>query len=141
MNKKDTIILKLKQKGVKVTPQRIAIINYLENVQSHPTAEDIYLKVVKDYPTISLATIYNTMEKLEEIDEVIKLKISKDNIVNYEYKNEPHHHFYCKKCNKIFDVNVECKISNSKNINGHKVEEVHGYFKGICVNCLKKQSK
>ena len=138
MNKKESIILKLKQKGAKVTPQRIAIIDFLEKFKIHPTAEDIYLAIIKNYPTISLATIYNTMDKLEEIDEVIKLKISDDNIVNYEYKNDPHHHFYCKSCKKIFDINIECKISNTKKINGHKVEEVHGYFKGICKNCLKK---
>lgn len=138
MNKKEEIILRLKQKGVKVTPQRIAIIDYLENAKDHPTAEDIYLAIIKNYPALSLATVYNTMEKLEDLDEVIKLKISKDNIVNYEYNHDPHYHFYCKKCKKIFDINMESEISKNKNINGHKIEEFHGYFKGICKNCIKK---
>jgi Fur family peroxide stress response transcriptional regulator len=137
MAKKESIILKLRQKGVKVTPQRIAIINYLEDFKNHPTAEDIYHAIIKNYPAISLATVYNTLEKLEEIDEITKLKISDDNKVNYEYDQSPHHHFYCKACKKIFDIHVECEISKKQNFDGHKIEEVHGYFKGLCKNCLK----
>ncbi len=138
MNKKESIILKLKQKGVKVTPQRIAIINYLEEVKDHPTAEDIYLAIIKNYPTISLATVYNTLDKLEEINEITKLKISEDNKVNYEYDSLPHHHFYCKDCKKIFDIDVACEFSKKQYFDGHKIEEVHGYFKGLCKNCLNK---
>jgi Fur family transcriptional regulator, peroxide stress response regulator len=131
------IISNLKNKGVKVTPQRIAIIDFLEKNKIHPTAEEIYENVSKAFPSISLATIYNTLEKLEEIGELKKIKISDENKVNYEAIMEPHHHFYCRSCKKIFDIDVKCSFSALKEVEGNKIEEIHGYFKGICKNCLK----
>ena len=104
MSKINAIIKKLRYKNIKVTPQRIAIINFLEENKIHPTAEIIFKNIVKDYPSISLATIYNTLDKLIEINEISKLKISNDNKVNYENNLIPHHHFYCKKCKNIFDI-------------------------------------
>jgi Fe2+ or Zn2+ uptake regulation protein len=132
------IIEKLREKGVKVTPQRIAIINYLQNNLNHPDVEEIYNHVLEEYPTISLATIYNTLDKLEEINEVVKLKITDDNKVNYDYKKKPLHHFYCKKCGNIFDVDIVCDYAKMLVVQGHKIDEVHGYFKGICSKCNKK---
>jgi Fur family transcriptional regulator, peroxide stress response regulator len=133
---KKEIILKLKNKGVKVTPQRVAIIDYLEKNRTHPSAEEIYAFIVKEYPSISLATVYNTLEKLEELNAIQKLKISDDNKVNYEYDLMPHSHFYCRKCKKIYDISVDEKLKNN-NIEGNQVEETHIYYKGICLNCLK----
>jgi Fe2+ or Zn2+ uptake regulation protein len=132
---KNEIIMKLKQKGVKVTPQRVAIIDFLEKNRVHPSAEQIYDYIIKDYPSISLATIYNTLEKLEELEAVKKLKISDDNKANYEYDLTPHSHFYCKKCNTIYDIPLD-EDDSKKTINGNKIEEVHIYYKGICKKCL-----
>jgi Fur family transcriptional regulator, peroxide stress response regulator len=136
MNKINEIILNLKEKGVKVTPQRVAIIDFLEKNKIHPTADEIYENVSKTFPSISLATIYNTLEKLEEIGAITKIKISDENKVNYEAILEPHHHFYCRKCKKIFDIDIKCSFSILKEVEGNKIEEIHGYFKGICKNCL-----
>jgi len=133
---RDIIIKRLKEEGVKVTPQRIAVIDFLEKNKIHPSAEDIYEYIVKTYPTISLATIYNTLDKLEEIGKVKKIKIADDNRVNYEYDLSNHQHFFCKKCKKIFDINNENFCYDLNNIDGHKVEETYIYFKGICKNCL-----
>lgn len=137
MNKKKIIISKLRDHGVKVTPQRVAIIDYLEKNKIHPTAEDIYNSVINEYPSISLATVYNTLDKLEEIKQIIKIKIADENKVNYEYDFEPHYHFYCKLCKKIYDIDIPCEYSKKEEIEGHKIEEVHGYFRGICKNCRK----
>jgi Fe2+ or Zn2+ uptake regulation protein len=137
MSNINEIIIKLREKNIKVTPQRIAIINFLEENRIHPTAEIIFENIVKNYPAMSLATVYNTLEKLEEINEISKLKITEENIVNYDINLNNHHHFYCKKCKKIFDVDINCDYFKVKNIGGNLIEEVHGYFKGICKNCLK----
>jgi Fe2+ or Zn2+ uptake regulation protein len=50
-----------------------------------------------------------------------------------------HHHFYCKKCGKILDIDLSCPNIEKMSEFGHKVEEVHGYIKGICNKCLKKK--
>jgi Fe2+ or Zn2+ uptake regulation protein len=136
MNKINDIIKKMRDNNIKVTPQRIAIIKFLEENKIHPTAEKIFNNIIKDYPTISLATIYNTLEKLEEINEIYKLKITDDNKVNYENNLNPHHHFYCKKCKNIFDIDIKCDYFNIKIVEGNHIEEVHGYFKGLCKNCF-----
>jgi len=129
------IIETLKKKGVKVTPQRVAIIKYLENDNDHSSAEQIYSRIIKEFPAVSLATVYNTLEMLEEINMISKIKISDDNIVNYDYQKIPHHHFYCKKCKKIYDIEISCQIAQTKKFQGYIIEEVYGYFKGICKKC------
>jgi Fur family peroxide stress response transcriptional regulator len=135
----EELVEKLREKGVKITPQRLAVLKFLENGQKHYTAEEIYQAICKEYPAISLATIYNTLDMLVEINEVTKLKISDDNVVNYEYNNsEPHHHFYCKNCKKIVDIDIQCQIAQMKEYHGFMIDEVHGYFKGLCPECYKK---
>jgi Fe2+ or Zn2+ uptake regulation protein len=136
MNRINEIIKKLRVKNIKVTPQRIAIIKFLEENRVHPTAEIIYNNISKEYPSISLATVYNTLEKLEEINEISKLKIADENIVNYDINLNSHHHFYCKKCKNIFDIDIKCDYFKINIIEGNHIEEAHGYFKGICKNCF-----
>jgi Fur family transcriptional regulator, peroxide stress response regulator len=136
MPKNEVIINKLREKGIKVTPQRIAIINYLEtNRKYHPSIEDIYTFVIREYPTISLATVYNTMDKLEEINEVVKLRVGEENKVNYDYDVSYHNHFFCKKCGQIYDIEEPLAFFDKNEINGHTIEEVHAYFKGKCKKC------
>ena len=135
MHVKEIVISKLREKGVKVTPQRLAILDYLERSHTHPSAEEIYSAIVKSYPAISVATVYNTLDMLVDLGQVIKLKIGEDR-VNYEYNLMPHHHFYCKKCRRIYDIMVDCPIAKKTEVEGHKIEECHGYFKGVCQNCL-----
>jgi Fe2+ or Zn2+ uptake regulation protein len=127
------IITGLKSKGIKITIQRLAIIDFLANNPIHPTAEDIYSEVKKDFSSMSLATVYNTLEKLEEIGEIIKLRMS-DKKFNYEYNLLPHNHFYCKKCKRILDIWKEV-ISSKNEIDGHKIEETQVCYKGYCKEC------
>jgi Fur family peroxide stress response transcriptional regulator len=140
MSKIKNTIEKLKLKKFKLTPQRIAIINFLNHNPIHPSAETIYNHIKEDYPTISLATIYNTLEKLEEIGELIKLKVSNTNKINYEFNTTPHQHFFCKRCTKIYDIWKEVK-QNIKIIDGHNIEEVQVCYKGTCKSCNNSKDK
>ncbi|MFC1616984.1 Fur family transcriptional regulator [Candidatus Margulisiibacteriota bacterium] len=131
------IIESLKEKQVKVTPQRVAVIEYLEKNPVHPTADDIFRAVSKKFPAISLATVYNTLEKLEEINEVYKLQFTKESSVNYEYNLEPHLHFYCSECSKIYDIWEGLPCLNINEIDGHQIVSKRCYFIGMCKNCIK----
>jgi len=138
--KEQEIIQILKNNGIKTTPQRMAIISFLDHNRIHPSAENIYKTLKKDFPSMSLATVYNTLEKLKDIKKVVKLNISGDNKVYYDYNTEDHYHFYCNTCNKIYDL--EHKNQGTKpgdHVNGHKVEETHTYFKGICKSCVEQK--
>lgn len=131
----------LAEKGLKPTYQRILILDYLHaNVKKHLTAERIYEKLSRKAPTLSLTTVYNTLGSFLEAGLVSAITITGTE-VRYELTTTPHHHLLCKQCGRIIDINIQCPNANRKNIQGYKIDEVHGYFKGICKSCLKKQRK
>ena len=127
----------LKEKQIKVTPQCLEILKYLDKHRIHPTVEEIYSSLKEKNPSLSKTTVYNSVETLREHCLIQSLTISGTEL-RYDFKHEMHHHFLCNKCGEIIDIDIECPNLNSMLECGHKVEEVHGYFKGICKKCLKK---
>ncbi len=126
--------------GLKVTPQRLAILDVLEGKHDHPTAESIYLELFEKYPGISHTTIYNTLERLVEAGKIRELDID-PNKRRFDVCMEPHDHFYCKVCGNVYDVVHDPSVSgndsqNGRSIEGHHVETVNISFKGICKHCL-----
>ncbi len=133
----------LKQKNIKPTYHRLKILEYIvENMGTHPTAEMIYDALKGEIPTISMTTVYNTMNSFLDKGLVTPVIITGTE-VRYDYNKSHHHHLQCRKCGKIFDIDIECPLALGKKkfINGHRIEEVHGYFKGICKNCLKSKKE
>jgi Fur family peroxide stress response transcriptional regulator len=128
----------LKKHSLKITPQRLEILKYLDRHKTHPTANEIYTALKKKNPSLSKTTVYNSLDALIKNNIINELTISRSEL-RYDYKETMHQHFLCKRCGKIIDIDVECPNLN-KMLNGkHKIEEVHGYFKGICEHCLKKE--
>lgn len=121
-------------KGIKPTFQRIKILEYLENKPHHPTADMIYADLYKDVPTLSKTTVYNTLDVLRKNSLVNVLTITESEL-RYEYHHQTHHHFLCRICGEIIDIDARCTYEKSMNIQGHKIEEIHGYFKGVCNSC------
>jgi Fe2+ or Zn2+ uptake regulation protein len=133
----DKYVVILKQNQLKITPQRLAIMKYLDENRTHPTAEDIYSNIKQDNPSLSKTTVYNSLDTLQEHDIIQTITISSSEH-RYDFRKSMHHHFLCKKCGVITDIDIECPNINKILDSGHKVEEVQGYFIGICKNCLKK---
>ena len=127
----------LKENQIKVTPQRLIILKYLEQHPIHPTADKIYSDLKSNNPSLSKTTVYNSLETLENHGIIQTITISGSEL-RYDLKQDMHHHFFCKKCGKIFDMGISCPNIEKMSKFGHKVEEVHGYVKGICKDCLKK---
>jgi len=127
----------LKQNQLKITPQRLAIMKYLDENRTHPTADRIYIDLKEKNPALSKTTVYNSVETLKEHSIIQSLTISGSES-RYDFENKMHHHFLCKICGIIIDIDIECPNIGKMLESGHKVEEVHGYFKGICKKCLKK---
>ena len=126
----------LTDKGLKPTYQRLKILEYLEgHVNAHPTVEAIYEALVKRIPTMSMTTIYNTLNTFIEKNLVSAVTITGTEL-RYDCMIKPHHHFLCKKCGTIFDVEVKCPIIDRNHVSGHQIDEIHGYLKGICKGCL-----
>ena len=130
----------LQAEGLKPTYQRLRILEYLEKHSTHPTVEMIYEDLIKEIPTISKTTIYNTLNALLEKGIINAITITGTE-TRYDHKVFPHHHFLCKRCGKIIDIDIKCPYVEKKEFDGNKIEEIHGYFKGICKECLKKKGK
>lgn len=92
----------LKNSNLKVTPQRVAVLEALNNLKNHPTADKIKEYVVKNHPNIAVGTIYKTLETFVEKGLVKKVKTEKD-VMRYDAILDNHHHLYCEDTERIED--------------------------------------
>lgn len=115
--------------------QRIKIHEFLEKNRIHPTADMIYRALDDEIPTLSKATVYNTLKIFIEKGIIMELYLF-ENEVRYEYNLEPHIHFKCIKCNKIYDISKTLEWIKDEETEGHKIIEHHVNLKGICKSCL-----
>jgi len=127
----------LREMGCKVTPQRLAIYEVLKTCNMHPTAETIYDIISSDYPTMSLATVYKTLDLLKEAKIIQELNIS-GNTARYDVNPAPHPHIICTKCGKI--ENVDMKISKNllnkaRKSTDYNIVNIQLYFFGVCPYC------
>jgi Fur family peroxide stress response transcriptional regulator len=93
----------LRKKGYKATPQRIAICRFALHSRDHPTARRIYNEVKKVHPTVSLATVYKTLQVLEELDLIQELNFSKGQ-ARFDSYMKPHINLFCLQCGNIKDL-------------------------------------
>ena len=120
---------------IKLTPQRLAILSYLNGNKSHPSAEDIYKAVQEQFPTMSFATVYNTLDALKNKGNVQELKIDHTK-KRYDPDNTAHHHLICNKCKNIVDIHKDFNLSLSDemiegfDLLGNSIE-----FYGVCSKC------
>ena len=128
----------LKDHAIKVTPQRLDVLRYLDRHRTHPTVERIYAALKMNHPSLSKTTVYNTLETLKKNHLVTVLSISGSES-RYDLTKNLHHHFLCTRCGRIIDVDITCPNINKIIEGGHHIDEVHGYFRGICSTCLGKR--
>lgn len=119
----------LKDSNLKVTPQRIAVLEALNNLKNHPTADKIKEYVIKNHPNIAVGTIYKTLETFVEKGLVKKVKTEKD-VMRYDAILDHHHHLYCEDTERIedfFDDQLNDMIEEyfkNKKIPNFKVKDV-----------------
>lgn len=97
---------KLKEKGLKVTPQRLAIYEAIVKLNNHPTAENIIEYIKTNHPNISVGTVYKVLDSLVENKLLKKVKTEKD-IMRYDAVLSNHHHLYCAETDRIEDYEDE----------------------------------
>jgi Fur family peroxide stress response transcriptional regulator len=102
----EELMAKLREKGYKATPQRLAICELVLSSKDHPTAEHIYQELIAKHPTLSLATVYQALHLLTEIGLLQELGFS-ERISRYDPDTSPHINIVCKKCGKIWDYHTE----------------------------------
>jgi len=133
MNK---VIKQLREKGVVLTHQRLAVLQYLGGrPDRHPCAADIYRHLRRQYPTISLATIYSTLDLFRKAGHIRELSI-RGHPSCFDMAEKPHYHLLCRQCGRILDVALPCPSLDDELLQGHRVEEIELYLYGICRDCL-----
>ncbi len=136
-----SIIKTFRNSGYRATPQRIAVSRYILSNHDHPTAQKAYLEVKKTHPTVSLATIYNTIKILKETGLIFELNLDQGE-TRFDPVTEPHAHLLCLRCGSVSDwmdpimPKLVDKISADANftVTGSIFE-----LKGICEGCAKKE--
>jgi Fe2+ or Zn2+ uptake regulation protein len=130
----------LRKNNIKITPQRLIILKYLDRNYTHPTTEKIFSDLKSSNPSLSKTTVYNSLEILKEHGIIQSITISGSEL-RYDLNHGMHHHFFCKKCGEVIDIALECPNVEKMSEFGHQVEEIHGYIKGICKKCLNRDKK
>lgn len=97
---------KLQEKGLKVTPQRVAIFEAIVTLKNHPTAENVIEYIKENHPNIAVGTVYKVLDSLVENELVKKVKTEKD-IMRYDAVLSHHHHLYCAETERIEDYEDE----------------------------------
>ena len=137
----DKMLQKLRQRNFRITPQRIAVLKILAFGEGHPSVENIYEKVKKDFPTTSLATVYKTVTLLKELNEVLVLGFAEGSNRYDGNKPYPHPHLICTKCEKIVDPDLASLEDMTRELvsdTGFQIINHRLDFFGICPDCQKK---
>ncbi len=134
--KTDAIIQTLKQKKLRVTPQRFAVYSNLLDRRDHPTAEQILQDLNQDSPTLSQATIYASLQTLQEVG-LIRQVLLEEGVCRYDANIQPHHHFRCHSCGEIKDLPWETftNLQPDKIPEGLKFDHYEVTVSGLCDCC------
>lgn len=134
----ETLVAKLREQECRITPQRLALLEMLVNHNEHLSASQLYERLLKRFPTTSLATVYKTLSLLKDMGEVTKISFS-DGDTHYDASDPtPHIHLICTQCHRISDAPYvtapnlaeELAAQTGYKITGHRFD-----FYGICPEC------
>ena len=136
---KEVIATNLRSHQLKVTPQRLKIVESL-NTFGHLNIDMLYQEVKEAYPNVSLATVYKNIAIMTENGLLEEVKISERKSV-FEIKKEPHLHLQCTRCGKIEDImiNLEEVTGRVERLSGYRVEHTDMVMRGICPDCQKSR--
>ncbi|MDH5505819.1 MAG: transcriptional repressor [Anaerolineae bacterium] len=138
MNSSPTLRQSLKQAGLRLTPQRLAICDMLANSTQHPSAQMIYARLQPDFPSLSLTTIYNTLETLVGLGVVNALGTVGSDGVRYDADTHPHVNLACTRCQRVIDLPSEHVAHLDQEVaasSGYQLQGARVLYYGLCPDC------
>ncbi len=136
----------LRSVNLKVTPQRTAVLRLLLESKEHPGVERIYNLVSREFPSISLATVYKTVELFTKKGLIQELNIS-PRYLTYDGNPRVHPHIYCRKCHRVEDIDdfdpaiSEGWLRKAAKTTGYDITGVQLFLYGTCPGCRSKNKK
>jgi Fe2+ or Zn2+ uptake regulation protein len=127
----------LRERGQRVTPQRIAIARTVRELDRHTTAETVFARVSEQMPGVSLPTVYATLDLLEEVGLVRRVPTETGTAV-YDPRTEDHHHLVCRRCGDIMDVDApvdRAELLSAAATLGFAADDAQVVVRGVCANC------
>ncbi|GAB4428414.1 MAG: Fur family transcriptional regulator [Anaerolineae bacterium] len=134
----NTLISELQARGMRVTPQRAIIFEAIEKLDGHITAEDIFQEVQRINPYISLATVYRTLELLQDMSLVTPTNLGGSQTYFALEGHGPHHHLVCQQCGKIEEFSDELLLALRQRLleqHGFEAQVNHMSIFGLCPAC------
>ncbi|MFO0663089.1 MAG: Fur family transcriptional regulator [Polyangiaceae bacterium] len=138
--RENEMLRSLREAGFKMTPQRAAIVKLFSRETSHPTAQSLFERLRPDFPTMSFATVYNTLDALAKSGQSGTLRLG--HAARFDPNTRPHHHAVCRVCSAVFDIPVATQSAGeaeAKRVEheapGFRVDHVELYFRGTCAAC------
>jgi Fur family peroxide stress response transcriptional regulator len=131
------LIAKLRKRNFRMTPQRMALVRMIAASDGHPSATQLYEQVKSDYPTMSPATVYKTINLFKEMGEVFEIDL-KENSRYDGNKPHPHPHVICINCQKVMDGSdepVNNLLDKIESDSGYKIVRHQIIFYGYCPDC------
>ena len=143
----DTMLRDLKRAGLKLTPQRIALVRLFAGDVSHPTAQDLFERLRPSFPSMSFATVYNTLDALARagLAGTVRLPGKRGDAARFDPNTDPHHHAVCDACGSVLDIaagTLAPTPGTTKRLRraapGFSVRTVERIYRGLCSQCARK---
>lgn len=127
-----------RERGLSVTPQRLALYRALVGTTSHPTPEMLFAEVREQMPTLSLATVYKAIETFKDMGLIREIRVPDDHRMRLDADVSVHHHLICVQCRSVVDLRMDllegvCVPSDL--LQGFKVQSCSLQFTGVCSEC------
>ena len=145
-----TMLRDLKRAGLKLTPQRIAIVRLFAGDTSHPTAQDLFERLRPDFPSMSFATVYNTLDTLARagLASIVRLPGKRGDAARFDPNMNPHPHAACDGCGAVVDVHASTLSPTPAAVRklrraapGFSVRSVERIYRGLCARCARDHAR
>lgn len=137
----EQLVGRLQASGHRLTPQRLALVDLLSSDTSHPSAEQVFNRLKAQYPTISLATVYNTLEMLVSMGEALPLDLN-DGCTRYDVvRPAAHPHVICRRCGVVVDLDLDgldAMLNQARSAVQFEDLQARVHFEGICSDCARE---
>jgi Fe2+ or Zn2+ uptake regulation protein len=139
----------LKKAGLKLTPQRMAIVRLFAEDATHPTAQDLYERLGPSFPTMSFATVYNTLDALAHtgLAGIVRIPGKRGDAARFDPNTTAHHHAVCDGCGAVLDIAAGTLSPSPAAVKkvqraapGFAVTAVERIYRGLCAECARGRS-